>query len=448
MRNLNILMFFAFLFIVVLTLILKPILGLILSFIFGLWCFKNLFEPLIQLNSQIKKFYSEKEIISEEISLQNLIVRLRDLYKHFGEIDAKFKECDEKFKILNKIVSDGILIVDQNGKIKQFNENFKTTFSRSGVIIEEQLSAEDGKLYWEVIRDFDLNEFIKSLMADENLKPGGQISKEIEIRERTYLINAGKTLNGDIILSFNDVSSQVELARMKRELIENISHELKTPLSNIKGYIETLEEEIETLGKRSKARELLNYIEPIKRNTDRLIRIIKDLLILSEVEAGVKFEEEVIDFKGIIDEILKIYEKEIKRKNLFCEVKVSDELPKFKADPFRIEQMLSNLIDNAIRYTDKGGIKIKVEPEGGISPKIKITVEDTGIGIPKEHHQRIFERFYVVDKSRSKQSGGTGLGLSIVKHIVLMYNGSINLESKVGVGTKFEIVLPAGSSSS
>ncbi|CUT00968.1 sensor histidine kinase [Candidatus Chrysopegis kryptomonas] len=450
MRNLNIFIFFGFFLIVVLTLILKPALGLILSFIFALWCFKNLFEPLLQLNKQIKNFYNEKDAINEEISLPNLITNLRYLHKRFVEFEIKFKDYEEKFKTLNKIVSDAVLIIDKNGRIKQFNENFKTTFSKSGVIIEESLLGE-GKLYWEVIRDFDLNEFIKSLMMDENLKPGQEISKEIEVKEKIYLINAVKTLNGDIILSLSDVSFQIELARIKRELVENISHELKTPLSNIKGYVETLEEELEKLAKRGKVRELLNYIDPIKRNTDRLVKIIKDLLILSEVEAAVKFEEEIIDFKSVVGGILKIYEREIKKKNLFCDVQISENLPRFKADPFRIEQMLSNLIDNAIRYTDKGGIKIKVEPleeTANKIKKIKITVEDTGIGIPKEHHQRIFERFYVVDKSRSRQSGGTGLGLSIVKHIVLMYNGSINLESKVGVGTKFEIILPVKDSDS
>jgi len=450
MRNLNIFIFFGFFLIVVLTLILKPALGLILSFIFALWCFKNLFEPLLQLNKQIKNFYNEKDAINEEISLPNLITNLRYLHKRFVEFEIKFKDYEEKFKTLNKIVSDAVLIIDKNGRIKQFNENFKTTFSKSGVIIEESLLGE-GKLYWEVIRDFYLNEFIKSLMIDENLKPGQEISKEIEVKEKIYLINAVKTLNGDIILSLSDVSFQIELARIKRELVENISHELKTPLSNIKGYVETLEEELEKLAKRGKVRELLNYIDPIKRNTDRLVKIIKDLLILSEVEAAVKFEEEIIDFKSVVGGILKIYEREIKKKNLFCDVQISENLPRFKADPFRIEQMLSNLIDNAIRYTDKGGIKIKVEPleeTANKIKKIKITVEDTGIGIPKEHHQRIFERFYVVDKSRSRQSGGTGLGLSIVKHIVLMYNGSINLESKVGVGTKFEIILPVKDSDS
>ncbi|CUS84038.1 sensor histidine kinase [Candidatus Kryptonium thompsonii] len=141
-----------------------------------------------------------------------------------------------------------------------------------------------------------------------------------------------------------------------------------------------------------------------------------------------------------------MYEKNLKDKKLYCQVDISDEIPTFWADPYRIEQMLSNLIDNAIKYTEKGGIKIKVEPYSEFSKKepdaIKITIEDTGIGIPREHLPRIFERFYVVDKSRSRQSGGTGLGLSIVKHIVLMYNGKINVESKVGVGTKFEILLP------
>ncbi len=447
MKNFNIFIFFGFLFLVVLSLILKPILGLILSGIFALWCFKNLFNPLLQLSDQIKKFYIEKDLTGEEISLTDLIARIRDLYKRFEEIEVNLKDYDEKFKILSELVSDAIVIIDGEGRIKQFNKNFETTFSKLGFVIQKHSPTGAGKFYWEVIRDFDLNEFIKNLITDKNLKPGQKISKEIGIKEKTYLINAVKSLSGDIILSLSDVSFQSELVQIKRELVENISHELKTPLSNIKGYVETLEEELEKLDRRKKVLNLLSYIEPIKRNTDRLARIIKDLLILSEVEAGIKFEEEEIDFKNLIGGILKIYERELKRKNLSCEVQISDKLPKFKADPFRMEQMFSNLIDNAIRYTDKGGIKIKVESVESAEMKrithIKITVEDTGIGIPKEHHQRIFERFYVVDKSRSRQSGGTGLGLSIVKHIVLMYNGSISLESEVGVGTKFEILFPA-----
>ncbi|MEN3039831.1 MAG: ATP-binding protein, partial [Candidatus Kryptonium sp.] len=155
------------------------------------------------------------------------------------------------------------------------------------------------------------------------------------------------------------------------------------------------------------------------------------------------------NFKKIINGILKMYEKNFKDKKLACEVNISNELPEFYADSYRIEQMLFNLIDNAIKYTDSGGIKISVEPFKNYPEReanaVKITVEDTGIGIPKEHIPRIFERFYVVDKSRSRQTGGTGLGLSIVKHIVLMYNGTINVESKVGLGTKFEIIFPARS---
>ncbi len=382
---------------------------------------------MYEINRYIKNFSGK--------SSQDLVSDFKTILSEIEKIKQIANEAEQRFKVLAELSTNAIAILDKDGRLKFCNENFKL-FSRA--------ETGEGNFYWECIYDFDLIQLVKQLVEtySENLK----ISKEVEIEGKNYLVSAFKT-QGEIFLVINDITFQKELADIKRELVENISHELKTPLSNIKGYIETVEEELRSFGRKTKAiREIINYLEPVKRNTDRLIRIINDLLILSEVEAGVTFEEEKIDFEAIVNGILKMYEKSIKDKGLYCKVSISKELPEFWGDPYRIEQMLSNLIDNAIKYTDKGGIKIKIKPFFEFSKdkpdKIKIIVEDTGIGIAKEHLPRIFERFYVVDKSRSRQSGGTGLGLSIVKHIVLLYNGNINVESKVGIGSKFEILLP------
>jgi len=399
-------------------LILKPTVGVILTIIFLLWCLKNFVKPIYELDKKIRKFFTQKKLSIDEIALYEPTKGLEKLLAEYEKLQKMFEESEKKFRDIIEFLPNAILILDDKGKVKFYNDRFVETFSKVGVLIQTDEFKESEKFYWEILRDFELIDFIKN-----------------------------KNKEDEIFVIFNDMSSVKELAEIKKELVENISHELKTPLSNIKGYIETIEEELEKFGRRSKqAREILIFLEPVKRNVDRLIRIINDLLILSEVEYGIKLEEERIDFKKMVNEILKMYEKNLKDKKLYCQVDISDEIPTFWADPYRIEQMLSNLIDNAIKYTEKGGIKIKVEPYSEFSKKepdaIKITIEDTGIGIPREHLPRIFERFYVVDKSRSRQSGGTGLGLSIVKHIVLMYNGKINVESKVGVGTKFEILLP------
>ncbi len=427
MKESNFYIFFLFFIVVVIGFLLKWSLGLILALAFIIWCLRNFIKPVYDLNRHFKNFSGN--------SSQDLVSGFRTILNEIEKSEQKANRAEQRFKVLLELFANAIAILDEDGRLKFYNENFKL-FSRA--------ETGEGSFYWECIRDFDLIQLVKQLVEtySKNLK----VSKEIEIEEKNYLVSAFKT-QGEIFLVINDITFQKELAEIKRELVENISHELKTPLSNIKGYIETVEEELRNLSRKTKAiQEIINYLEPVKRNMDRLIRIINDLLILSEVEAGITFVEEKIDFEAIINGILKMDERSIKDKRLYCKVSISKELPEFWGDPYRIEQMLSNLIDNAIKYTDKGGIKIKIEPAFEFSKekpdRIKIIVEDTGIGIAKEHLPRIFERFYVVDKSRSRQSGGTGLGLSIVKHIVLLYNGSINVESKIGFGSKFEILLP------
>lgn len=428
-------------------LIFKPAVGVILAVIFLLWCLKNFVKPVYEFDRKIKKFFAQKNLPIDKITLYGPSEGLEKLLVEYEKLQKMLEENDKKLRDIIEFLPNALLVLDDKGRIKFYNSGFVETFSKAGILIRSEEFEQAEKFYWEVLRDFELIDFIKNVLESGRPKEHKIASREIRFDGKVFQANAFKNKEDEIWVIFNDTSSIKELAEIKKELVENISHELKTPLSNIKGYIETIEEELEKFGKRSKqAREILIFLEPVKRNVDRLIRIINDLLILSEVEYGIKLEEERIDFKKMISEILKMYEKNLKDKKLYCQVDISDEIPTFWADPYRIEQMLSNLIDNAIKYTEKGGIKIRVEPYNEFSPKepdaIKITIEDTGIGIPREHLPRIFERFYVVDKSRSRQSGGTGLGLSIVKHIVLMYNGKINVESRVGVGTKFEILLP------
>jgi two-component system phosphate regulon sensor histidine kinase PhoR len=425
-----------FFVLVTIALIFKPLIGLALTILFLILLWKKFFKPIIEIKTNFAMFYNKKIGAKNDLtSLDDIEEGLRTIFKFCENLENEVEKLNFYIDVLLDLPNDAIVIFDENGRIKNVNQKFKEICSKWKTADEVT-----GKLYWEVIRDFELNEFIKEALY--NLKVGNKTTKEIEVSDKIHYASASKTNSGDIILLLSDISLQKELANIKRELIDNISHELKTPLSNIKGYIETIEDEIKNYrGKKKKLQEILNYIAPLKRNTERLIHIINDLLILSEIESGVKFEDERINFKDLLQDILRLYDKSLKDKGLTCKVDISDELPEFWGDKFKLEQMLSNLIDNAIKYTEKGGIKIKIDSVG--KDKIKISVEDTGIGITKEHIPRIFERFYVVDKSRSRQLGGTGLGLSIVKHVVLSYGGEIKVESKVGVGTKFEILLPA-----
>jgi len=213
-----------------------------------------------------------------------------------------------------------------------------------------------------------------------------------------------------------------------------VSHELKTPLTAIAGFAETA---LET----TKEKETKKYLEIIINNSKRLINIINDLLLLSNIEnnsQNIQFSE--VDLSKLFNNIKKLFEKRLKEKNLKFILNLDENNKKIQADLYMMEQLFINLIDNAIKYTEKGEIRINTYMKD--KNKILIEVSDTGIGIPQEHIPRIFERFYVVDKSRSRESGGTGLGLSIVKHIINIHKGEILVDSKIGTGTKFIIILP------
>jgi len=171
------------------------------------------------------------------------------------------------------------------------------------------------------------------------------------------------------------------------------------------------------------------------------VRLVEDLSRLSELEEkGLRLEKEKVNLTDIVRAVVSVYARAAREKSL--ELKVEEKpLPEIYADPIQMEQLVLNLLDNAIRYTEKGGITISLEKKQN---GVELSVSDTGIGIPEEHLARIFERFYVVDKSRSRKTGGTGLGLSIVKHVVLSHQGKIEVKSAPGFGTTFAVWLPVG----
>lgn len=257
---------------------------------------------------------------------------------------------------------------------------------------------------------------------------------EVQLQDKIYLSSVKHLPDVEQIINFlYDISALKKVENIKKDLVANVSHELRTPLTAIKGYIETLEEEIPC--------EQYKYLDTIKRHTDRIIHIVDDLLTLMSLEdASAKLYISEVNLCELVEQIIPTFKHKLEEKNLGFEIKCEENFPKVNADAFRIEQVFINLIDNAIKYSDKGTIRIELMRNDEES--VKIIVSDEGIGIPKEHQDRIFERFYTVDKSHSRRFGGTGLGLSIVKHIILLHDGNIQVESEKGKGTKFIIHLP------
>ena len=352
------------------------------------------------------------------------------------QIDLQRRQSTNERSELNVILSsmvEGVLVIGRDEKIQYISPNVSAMFD----FRSKEVTA---KPYWEVIPHGQIITAIKEAMSALLA-----VSREITIfqQEDVYfniqvspVINA-KQLMGAVAV-FHDISELKRLLRMRSEFVANVSHELKTPLTSIKGYVETLSEK----GALEDRVTTQKFLKVIQKQTLRLEALVKDLLTLSAIESKeVSMDLLSCDIDGIIQNALNVLKAPLdaSRHNVALNIPVN--LPKVRVDRHRIEQVMINLLDNAIKFTPSGG-NITIVADLQV-PFVKVVVRDSGIGITAEHLPRLFERFYRVDKSRSSDLGGTGLGLAIVKHIVLAHQGKVEVQSKPGAGTTFTIYLPA-----
>ncbi len=404
---------------------LVAIMIILVSLFFSYYIAKRLTIPVSALAQGFKRLGEgdlETRILyrREEPEIKDLADRFNEMTENIKQIVRDLSLQTEELEGIISTIQIGIALLNEKGKIILSNDHFKKIFSTYKIT---------DKFFWEVIRDGQLNEQVSRLIEKKK-----NFTAEIELSEKIYLCNGTHIdKKKKSILVFHDITRSRELAQIKKDLITNISHELRTPLTSIKGYIET----IDSAGEKDRER----YLKIIKRNTERLINIVNDLLSLSELEGkSGNLQIEKMDLKEIITNIYKMFEPASREKHLKLNLNIQQDLPQFEADIYKMEQILINLIDNAIKYTEKGEVTVSIESLQG--NKIKIEIADTGIGISKEELKRIFERFYVVNKARSRQQGGTGLGLSIVKHIVILHGGEIKVDSYLGTGTRLTVILP------
>jgi two-component system phosphate regulon sensor histidine kinase PhoR len=234
----------------------------------------------------------------------------------------------------------------------------------------------------------------------------------------------------------HDITELRRLERVRTEFVANLSHELRTPLTAIRGYLETLLEG--GLDERDNAR---RFLEIVFRHTERLGRLLDDLMDLSNIELGkVTLEVEPTDLREALEPVLAIMRPRAEAKGITLSLDVAPDLPPVRADRDRLSQVLINLVDNAVKFTAEGG-RVSVTA-AALDKMVEVAVADTGAGIPSTDLPRITERFYRVDKARSRELGGTGLGLAIVKHLVLAHGGELKIDSELGKGTTVRFTLP------
>uniref|UniRef100_A0A7C5Z5E0 histidine kinase n=1 Tax=Caldicellulosiruptor owensensis TaxID=55205 RepID=A0A7C5Z5E0_9FIRM len=395
-------------------LLMSYIVAIVFSLFIGLLFAKTLSNPLRKLTRQALEMANGNLEVNIEVSNQDEIGKLASAFKVMATNVKKYiSELEFEKQKLERILqnmSDGILAVNSKNEIIHINES-----------AEKFLKG-------------NIEGFLEFVRGDNDC---GDMKKIYEVDGWTLEVNTATFVDSyhgtGRIFILHDITQQAKLDRMRKQFVADVSHELRTPITTIKTYSETLLDVDDKAVKRE-------FLSVIIKECDRMTRLISDLLYLSRLDSGeniLKIEEvNVSELIRFVCEKMRIHAKK-KNQKLLCS---AEENVVIEADRDRLEQVLINLINNAVVYVQEGGqIEVGLEKD---EKHVRITVKDNGPGIPEDDLPRIFERFYRVDKARSRSLGGSGLGLSIADEIVKAHGGKIQVESRVGVGTKFTVILP------
>lgn len=404
---------------------------------------QKLCRPIGQMREMASRFasgnFSGRLPKPGPVELANLAADLNKMAKQLSRRIETITEDKNQFQAILSSMVEGVIAVNSEGRIVEMN-----TAAADFWEVEEEKTL--GRAIEEVIRHPELQQFIQSTLQDN--KSSGQAEpftihngqKVIQLYGTPWSGGRGQK-NGAVIV-MHEITQIQRLEEIRSDFVANVSHELKTPITSIKGFVETLQE-----GAMDKPQEAKQFLDIIARHADRLNSIVDDLLTLSRLEEDGKQRNlsfENARLKPVLVSTVELSNYKAQKKNisieLFCEEGICA-----KINSALIEQAVFNLVDNAIKYSpDNSTITISAEKH---ETEIGIAVSDKGCGIEAQHLSRIFERFYVVDKSRSRRLGGTGLGLSIVKHIAQVHGGRVTIESRINQGSTFTIHLPVTDSS-
>jgi two-component system phosphate regulon sensor histidine kinase PhoR len=415
--------------------------GLLLAFVFSQRLSRRV-KRLVEFSREVahgsfpRNFFRQSgadEINLLESNLNYMSAKIQD------NVQQLVAEKEKASSILRCMI-EGVLVLDRKGRVLVINEQAKRMFhvpqdqDIQGLSILELSRHPDMRKIIEEVLDFDLI--------------SGLYSKEIELHEgRWFHVNAtslrdGRSSANGSILVFHDVTEVKRLETMRSDFVANVSHELRTPLTAIRGYVETLLHNPPQ--DPADARYFLGIID---KHSERLGRLTDDLLTLSDLESGkAQLNLQLLDSARVVQSVLEMFWDQAKRKQVGLESIIEAGLPQVLGDFDRLQQLFINLIDNAVKYTAASGTVTvtarRAAMKNGISA-VEISISDTGPGIPEKDIPRLTERFYRVDKARSRDLGGTGLGLAIVKHIAQAHRAELSIESVLHRGTTIRVLLPA-----
>ncbi len=357
---------------------------------------------------------------------------LNKLAKNLQEMVKAQEIQQDRLGTLIENIGSGLLLIDSRGYINLVNRAYKDLFT---VNSSDYLY----KLYYHVIEHREISDLVEEIFMTEH-KVVKQLQLNINFEKKSFQVYGVPIIGTNdmwmgILLVFHDITELKKLEQIRKDFVANVSHELKTPITSIKGFSETLLD-----GAMDNREALVEFLQIILKESDRLQSLIQDLLDLTKLEQhNFSLVKEPINILDILEEVSKLLANKADAKNLILDFQRPSEEVWIEGDRARLIQVFMNLISNAISYTPSGG-KVSVSVENK-ERDVLVFVADTGIGIERSEIPRIFERFYRVDKARSRNSGGTGLGLAIVKHLVELHKGLIKVDSEVGEGTTFTILL-------
>ena len=363
----------------------------------------------------------------ENDAYEELSPLLRRIDRQRRQIDAQLAELRQKTDEFTQItagMNEGLVLLDDKGAVLNINPAAQMLFGVTGACV--------GQDFLTVDRERSMSLALRAAMTDGHSEVRAERGGREYQFDLSRIESDGKVV-GAVLLAF-DMTAQAFAESRRREFTANVSHELKTPLQGIIGSAELLENGM------VKSEDIPRFVGHIRAEAQRLVTLIGDIIRLSELDEGGELPAETVELLPLAQEAAENLRTAAEQKNV--RITVSGESVSMVGVRRLLYEVIYNLCDNAIKYNVEGGrVELRVAAEG---ENARLTVRDTGIGIPSEHQGRVFERFYRVDKSHSKESGGTGLGLSIVKHAVAYHHGTVTLKSEVGRGTEITVRLPRG----